>query len=129
LFDNHECIISPVSGPDPVSKQEGYGLLPHVILLTCGYFNGGLGFGLEFHAAEQPGHHQSVSNLIGIQGPNVGSTEWAMFSVIFIRVIKNVGLNMVILIAALRVFLTIWWKRLVWMVPIHYSASERLSSP
>ncbi|NMC47367.1 MAG: sugar ABC transporter permease [Chloroflexi bacterium] len=42
-------------------------------------------------------------NLIGIQGPNwLGSTEWAMFSVIFIRVIKNVGLNMVILIAALK---------------------------
>lgn len=41
--------------------------------------------------------------LIGIQGPNwLGSTGWAMFSVIFIRVIKNVGLNMIILIAALK---------------------------
>ncbi len=41
--------------------------------------------------------------LIGIQGPSwLGSTGWAMFSVIFIRVIKNVGLNMIILIAALK---------------------------
>lgn len=41
--------------------------------------------------------------LVGIKGPNwLGSTEWAMFSVIFIRVIKNVGLNMVILVAALK---------------------------
>ncbi len=41
--------------------------------------------------------------LIGIQGPNwLGSTGWAMFSMIFIRVIKNVGLNMIILIAALK---------------------------
>lgn len=40
---------------------------------------------------------------IDVQGPNwLGSTQWAMFSVIFIRVIKNVGLNMVILIAALK---------------------------
>ena len=41
--------------------------------------------------------------LIGIQGPSwLGSTGWAMFSVIFMRVIKNVGLNMIILIAALK---------------------------
>jgi multiple sugar transport system permease protein len=41
--------------------------------------------------------------LIGIKGPNwLGSPNWAMFSVILVRVIKNVGLNMVILLAALK---------------------------
>lgn len=41
--------------------------------------------------------------LVGIQGPKwLSSPEWAMFSVIFVRVIKNVGLNMVILISALK---------------------------
>jgi multiple sugar transport system permease protein len=41
--------------------------------------------------------------LIGIKGPNwLHESGWAMFSVIFVRVIKNVGLNMVILLAAIK---------------------------
>lgn len=40
---------------------------------------------------------------VGIQGPNwLRDTNWAMFSVIFTRALKNVGLNMIILLAALQ---------------------------
>lgn len=41
--------------------------------------------------------------FIGIIGPNwLREPEWAMFSVIFTRVIKSVGLNMIIFLAALQ---------------------------
>ena len=41
--------------------------------------------------------------MFGIQGPNwLFEPESAMFSVIFVRVLKNVGLNMVVLLAALQ---------------------------
>jgi multiple sugar transport system permease protein len=41
--------------------------------------------------------------FIGITGPNwLREPEWAMFSVIFTRVIKSVGLNMIIFLAALQ---------------------------
>lgn len=41
--------------------------------------------------------------LVGIQGPNwLREPSWAMFSVIFTRVLKNVGLNMIIFLAALQ---------------------------
>ncbi len=41
--------------------------------------------------------------LLGIQGPNwLFEPTSAMFSVIFVRVLKNVGLNMVVLLAALQ---------------------------
>lgn len=45
----------------------------------------------------------SFLSMIGIQGPNwLRETGWAMLSVIFIQVIKNVGLNTLILMAALQ---------------------------
>lgn len=41
--------------------------------------------------------------LVGIRGPNwLGDPTWAMFSVILVRVLKNVGLNVVIFVAALQ---------------------------
>lgn len=41
--------------------------------------------------------------MIGIDGPNwLREPEWAMFSVIVTRVIKNVGLNIIIIMAALQ---------------------------
>ncbi|MEQ8671629.1 MAG: sugar ABC transporter permease [Aggregatilineales bacterium] len=41
--------------------------------------------------------------IVGIDGPNwLREPEWAMFSVIFTRVLKNVGLNMIIFLAALQ---------------------------
>ena len=41
--------------------------------------------------------------LVGIDGPNwLREPNWAMFSVIFSRAIKGVGLNMIILMAALQ---------------------------
>ncbi len=41
--------------------------------------------------------------MIGIQGPNwLFEPDSAMFAVIFVRVLKNVGLNMVVLLAALQ---------------------------
>ncbi|MBK9123597.1 MAG: sugar ABC transporter permease [Chloroflexi bacterium] len=40
---------------------------------------------------------------VGIDGPNwLRDGNWAMFSVIFTRALKNVGLNMIILLAALQ---------------------------
>lgn len=51
----------------------------------------------------EQGTINQLLKLVGINGPNwLGNTNWAMFSVIFVRVIKNVGLNMVILLAALK---------------------------
>ena len=42
-------------------------------------------------------------SLIGINGPNwLREPAWAMFAVIFTRVLKNVGLNMIIFLAALQ---------------------------
>lgn len=41
--------------------------------------------------------------FVGITGPNwLREPEWAMFSVIFTRVLKNVGLNVIIFLAALQ---------------------------
>ncbi len=41
--------------------------------------------------------------LVGITGPNwLREPEWAMFSVIFTRVLKNVGMNVIIFLAALQ---------------------------
>lgn len=41
--------------------------------------------------------------MVGIDGPNwLREPEWAMVSVIFTRVIKNVGLNIIIIMAALQ---------------------------
>ncbi len=41
--------------------------------------------------------------LVGINGPNwLREPAWAMFAVIFTRVLKNVGLNMIIFLAALQ---------------------------
>jgi multiple sugar transport system permease protein len=41
--------------------------------------------------------------LVGISGPNwLREPAWAMFAVIFTRVLKNVGLNMIIFLAALQ---------------------------
>jgi multiple sugar transport system permease protein len=45
----------------------------------------------------------SILATVGIDGPNwLRDPNWAMFSVIFTRVLKNVGLNMIILLAALQ---------------------------
>lgn len=45
----------------------------------------------------------SMLALIGIDGPNwLREGDWAMFAVVVTRVIKNVGLNMVIFMAALQ---------------------------
>lgn len=45
----------------------------------------------------------SMLELIGIDGPNwLREKDWAMFSVIVTRVLKNVGLNMIIFMAALQ---------------------------
>ncbi len=45
----------------------------------------------------------SILGMAGIEGPNwLRDPNWAMFSVIFTRVLKNVGLNMIILLAALQ---------------------------
>lgn len=41
--------------------------------------------------------------LLGIDGPNwLRDPDWAMFSVIFTRVLKNLGMNMIIFMAALQ---------------------------
>lgn len=57
----------------------------------------------SFLMQSEQGTINQLLKMIGVQGPNwLGSTGWAMFSVIFIRVIKNVGLNMVILLTALK---------------------------
>lgn len=57
----------------------------------------------SFMLQSEQGAINQFFRLLNIQGPNwLGNTSWAMFSVIFVRVIKNVGLNMVILISALK---------------------------
>lgn len=57
----------------------------------------------SFMMQNEQGTINQLLRIIGVHGPNwLGSSSWAMFSVIFIRVIKNVGLNMVILLAALK---------------------------
>jgi|JI10StandDraft_1071094.scaffolds.fasta_scaffold234302_3 multiple sugar transport system permease protein len=51
----------------------------------------------------EQGALNQVLALVGIRGPNwLGDPTWAMVSVIVVRVLKNVGLNVVIFVAALQ---------------------------
>lgn len=56
----------------------------------------------KFMLQGDQGTVNQVLQLVGIEGPNwLRRPEWAMLSVIVTLVIKNVGLNMIILLAAL----------------------------
>jgi multiple sugar transport system permease protein len=57
----------------------------------------------SFMLQDEQGTINQILSIVGINGPNwLLEPRWAMFAVIFVRVIKNVGLNMVILLAALK---------------------------
>ncbi len=44
-----------------------------------------------------------ILRMIGVAGPNwLGDSNWAMFSVIITRVLKNLGMNVVIILASLQ---------------------------
>ena len=57
----------------------------------------------SFMMQPESGTINQFLSFLGVQGPNwLHQPAWAMFSVIVVRVIKNVGLNMVILMAAVK---------------------------
>lgn len=56
-----------------------------------------------FLLQKESGGVNQLLSVIGIDGPNwLRDPDWAMFSVIITRVIKNVGLNMILYLAALQ---------------------------
>jgi multiple sugar transport system permease protein len=57
----------------------------------------------KFMLQGENGTVNQVLSFAGINGPNwLREPGWAMFAVIFTRVLKNVGLNMIVLLAALK---------------------------
>lgn len=57
----------------------------------------------RFMLQGEDGTINQLLGMVGITGPNwLREPEWAMFSVIFTRVIKSVGLNMIIFLAAMQ---------------------------
>ena len=78
-------------------------LLPHGVLRAGHHLGDRLGHRLEIPAAGRSRLRQPDAGLVGIDGPNwLREPNWAMAAVIVTRVIKMVGLNMILYIAALQ---------------------------
>ena len=84
-------------------KLRGHHGVPHAVLLAGGGLAGGLDHRLGLPAAAQRRHQRRCSTWSGIEGPNwLRGRTTAMLSVIVVQVFKNVGLNMVLFLAALQ---------------------------